>query len=47
MDPIDPVALTRTLVDIDSTTGREGEVASVLADFLRERGHKVPTAIVS
>jgi acetylornithine deacetylase len=41
VDQIDPVALTRTLVDIDSTTGREGEVAGVLARLLRERGYSV------
>ncbi len=35
MDPVDPVALTRSLVDIDSTTGREGEAAAWLAGFLR------------
>ena len=31
VDPVDPVALARQLIDIDSTTGREGEVAAVLA----------------
>jgi acetylornithine deacetylase len=41
VDSIDPVALTRRLVDIDSTTGREGEVAGVLASLLRERGYSV------
>lgn len=41
MDPIDPVALARQLIDIDSTTGREAEVASVLAAFLRARGYSV------
>ena len=35
---VDPVALTRSLVDIDSTTGREGEVGGWLARFLSERG---------
>jgi len=38
---VDPVALTRSLVDIDSTTGREGEVAGWLARFLRDRGYTV------
>lgn len=38
---IDVVALARLLIDIDSTTGREGEVARVLAGFLRDRGHSV------
>ena len=41
MDPVDPVALARRLIDIDSTTGREGEVAAVLAQYLRERGYSV------
>ncbi len=41
MDPVDPVALARRLIDIDSTTGREGEVAAVLAGYLRERGYSV------
>lgn len=46
MDPVgdaavDPVALARRLIDIDSTTGREGEVAGVVAAWLRERGYSV------
>jgi len=43
MDPvaIDPVALTRSLVDIDSTTGREADAGVWLAKFLRERGYAV------
>lgn len=41
MDPVDPVALARRLIDIDSTTGREGEVAAVLASYLRARGYSV------
>ncbi len=41
MDPVDPVALARRLIDIDSTTGREAEVASVVAACLRERGYSV------
>jgi acetylornithine deacetylase len=41
VDPVDPVALARRLIDIDSTTGREGEVATVLADYLRTRGYSV------
>ncbi len=41
VDPVDPVALARRLIDIDSTTGREGEVASVLAGYLRDRGYSV------
>jgi acetylornithine deacetylase len=41
VDPVDPVALARRLIDIDSTTGREGEVAAVLAQYLRGRGYSV------
>jgi acetylornithine deacetylase len=41
VDPVDPVSLARQLVDIDSTTGREGEIAAVLAGFLRQRGYSV------
>lgn len=41
MDPVDPLSLARQLIDIDSTTGREGEVARVLAAYLRERGYSV------
>jgi acetylornithine deacetylase len=40
-DPVDIVGLTRALVDIDSTTGREGAVGSWLADYLRRRGWSV------
>jgi acetylornithine deacetylase len=40
-DPVDIVALTRALVDIDSTTGREGAVGRWLADYLRGRGWPV------
>ena len=38
---MDPVALTRALVDIDSTTGREGDAGVWLADYLRNRGFAV------
>ena len=41
MDPVDVVALARTLIDIESTTGQEGPVARVLADYLRGRGYSV------
>ena len=37
MAPVDIVSLTRSLVDIDSTTGREGECGRWLADYLRGR----------
>jgi acetylornithine deacetylase len=38
---MDPVALTRALVDIDSTTGREAEAANWIARDLRARGYEV------
>jgi acetylornithine deacetylase len=41
VDPLDVVALARELIDIDSTTGREGEVAARLAGVLRDRGYSV------
>jgi acetylornithine deacetylase len=41
VDPIDPVALARELIDIDSTTGHEGAVAAALARHLRGRGYSV------
>lgn len=41
LDPVDPVRLTRALIDIDSTTGREGQVARFLGGYLRERGYSV------
>jgi len=42
VDPvIDLAALTRSLVDIDSTTGREGDCGRWLSDFLRGRGYCV------
>jgi acetylornithine deacetylase len=47
MTPLDPVALTRGLVDIDSTTGREGEAGRWLARYLRDRGYDVSEQPVS
>jgi acetylornithine deacetylase len=47
LDPVDPVALARSLIDIDSTTGREGEACVWLARFLRERGYRVEEQPVS
>ena len=47
MDPVDPVSLARTLIDIDSTTGREGEVGAWLACYLRGRGYSVDEQPVS
>ena len=41
MDPVDVVGLARTLIDIESTTGQEGAVARVLAQYLRGRGYSV------
>jgi len=41
VDSVDIVALTRSLVDIDSTTGREGAAGRWLADYLRGRGWAV------
>jgi acetylornithine deacetylase len=38
---IDLIALTRTLVDIDSTSGREGVAATVLSRYLSEQGFSV------
>jgi acetylornithine deacetylase len=40
-DAVDIVAVTRALVDIDSTTGREGAAGRWLADYLRGRGWAV------
>ena len=41
VEAVDIVGLTRALVDIDSTTGREGECGRWLADYLRGRGWSV------
>jgi acetylornithine deacetylase len=41
LDPVDVVAFARRLIDIDSTTGREGDVARAIAAFLRELGYSV------
>jgi acetylornithine deacetylase len=38
---VDPLELTRALVDIDSTTGKEAAVGRWLARFLRDRGFDV------
>jgi acetylornithine deacetylase len=47
MDPVDPISLARTLIDIDSTTGREGDVGAWLARFLNDRGYHVEEQPVS
>ena len=39
--PFDVVGLARSLIDVDSTTGREGPVARWLAGWLRDRGYDV------
>lgn len=41
MDPVDPLALARQLIDIESTTGNEGRVGAFLANYLRRRGYSV------
>jgi acetylornithine deacetylase len=41
MDPLDPIAFARELIDIDSTTGREGEAGDWLASRLRREGFEV------
>jgi acetylornithine deacetylase len=43
---VDPVALTRALVDIDSTTGCEDAVGRWLADYLRGAGFNVLEQLV-
>lgn len=43
----DAVALTRSLVDIDSTTGKEREAGLWLAQFLRDRGYIVESQPVT
>jgi acetylornithine deacetylase len=40
-DDVDIVTLTRALVDIESTTGQEGDVGRWLADYLRRRDYAV------
>ena len=40
-EPVDPVRLTRSLVDFDSTTGQEGRCGLWLSRFLRNRGYRV------
>lgn len=41
MDPLTQVRLTREIVDIDSTTGREGNAGAFLARLLRAYGYQV------
>jgi acetylornithine deacetylase len=44
---VDPVHLTRTLVDLDSTTGREGETGGLLVRLLTGQGYTVTEQPVS
>lgn len=44
---MDPVSLARQLIDIDSTTGREGDVAVWLARFLSQLGYRIVEQPVS
>jgi acetylornithine deacetylase len=41
VDPVTQIRLTRELVDIDSTTGREGKACAWLAGTLRRLGYQV------
>src|SRR5688500_16480217 len=41
MDPVNNLELARQLIDIESTTGMEGQVGAWLAAYLRGRGYSV------
>ena len=41
MDPVEIISLARSLIDIDSTSGREAEACQWLSGWLRERGYNV------
>jgi acetylornithine deacetylase len=47
MNALDPIALTRRLVDIESVTYNEGAVGAYLDTFLRERGFAVERTAVA
>jgi acetylornithine deacetylase len=47
VDPVTQLRLTRELVDIDSTTGREGEAGAFIAAVLRRLGYHVVEQPVS
>jgi acetylornithine deacetylase len=47
IDLVDVVALTRALVDLDSTTGREAQTGRLLAHLLQSRGYHVTAQPVS
>jgi acetylornithine deacetylase len=44
---VDPVSFARQLIDIDSTSGREGEAGAWLSTTLRSRGYQVVEHAVS
>jgi acetylornithine deacetylase len=46
IDPADVVSVTSSLVDIDSTTGREGDVVRWMATLLRDAGYGVVEQVV-
>lgn len=46
MDPLDVVAVTRALVDIDSTTGREHAASQWVEERLRGLGYRVERQVV-
>ena len=41
MDPVEIVGLARSLIDIDSTSGREAKACQWLSGWLRDRGYDV------
>ena len=41
MDPLELIALTRSLIDIDSTSGKEAEASNLVVGWLRQRGFNV------
>ena len=47
MDSLNLLTLARALIDIDSTTGREGDCGRWLAAYLRARGYRVEEQAVS
>lgn len=47
MDPIDVVALTRRLVDVESTTGQEAVVCAMVGEELEARGYTVTRQTVT
>lgn len=47
MDPLDVVALTRRLVDVESTTGQESVVCAMVGEELEQRGYSVTRQTVT